>query len=1069
MLLFKHTIIHVELYEIFPMPGIDYLRVKLNFFLSKANEMIYWHDPDTNRIRLFMRTSASAAELRKFFAMKPVDEDLIPTPKYVADVKLFRERDFYMPVKFNILSNFVLSLPKGYQMRIWAVHDPILKKILGERLEKKNAKLRPPEQVAAALLKGPIYLFKIYLLGDDKYRLAKLVKSLSEFVVTESGKLDATIEKTRGLFSKWVDTVPSVGLSGYFAEARKWLWGTEDDFPFLFTIPTTGKVKLAASADFPYVHYDRSDFLIGRDLLYDEDVFLDWTDFQRHALILGSTGSGKSNTLEVLATSLMSHGIVVFVDPNSQSARKLSKLAKLYFTIGGPDQDPNFGINIFKVPSYFKNRDEGVDYVVDKAEQLFKRMLNLTENAVYVSFVVKVVLRALLKKHDEITFEDFYETLLALWNEEIDINELLDPDDRRAASELEILQGLRNQTFASVLARIEYFVNNRKFRIITSQNTIDWDRIIQITGGRGLVVFDVGKGASEDVSVSVMGLLAISLFNYVYLMDALRKDHPPIFLIVDEAHNITHFDFIPLIFKEARKYKLHMILATQSLASIINTAGTAGGAEINNNTNVKILMRANDALEAKIEADAVGGQFADRIRILLPQLGVGQAVLVMTPRPGEVAVPKLIQIRRSDLELKDEAEPSKGFEPNPGKIPRVGHPIRTFFSRNYPFNPIQQLILFKLTIRNGVIDQPTLLKETGIERDRLTNEAQSLVNKGVITVGTDEKTKAKVFVLNEKGWFLTGLDAIAPSQDGMLIAANAMLHYINLGYYVIPVRQSPDLKYKPDLVAVKRTPDGKVDYDNNIAIEVESPNELTRTPDQVAKNMRKYAEPEMKIFKEIHFWTTEDAFPKLKDIYTKFMEDPSVPQEIKEKVKIFAVRQPGKPTNSGQNQQDVEQQTQNSQQSQQQVQKLQHPLKPARRPVQTQQHTANQNDTSATQQDKATQKQEHTEDLSTQQVQYQESKHNSNPKNQKQVPKGQDPIEIVTKSGQLLKVYKNTSTLEFNGMKFRLPPFEIHHILEVKDMITETSLSPNKKKIAIRLTDDSLIEIIPLSSSASSS
>lgn len=48
--------------------------------------------------------------------------------------------------------------------------------------------------------------------------------------------------------------------------------------------------------------------------------------------------------------------------------------------------------------------------------------------------------------------------------------------------------------------------------------------------------------------------------------------------------------------------------------------------------------------------------------------------------------------------------------------------------------------------------------------------------------------------------------------------------------------------------------------------------------------------PIQNLFKEIHIWTSEDAFPKLKQIYDGFLADPSIPQEYKVKVKIFSVR-----------------------------------------------------------------------------------------------------------------------------------------------------------------------------------
>ena len=1034
----------MELYEVFPMPDVDYLRLKLDFLVGKTVEGIYWHDPEKDRIRIYLRTYANPYELRRFFSLTPVKEDEIPVPTYVADVRLAKEKDFYAPIKFNNLSNFVLELPKGYQMRIWISHDPMLKRILSERLERKNVRLSAPEQLAANLLKRPIYLVKVYLLGDNKNVLRAMVRSLVQLIVTESGKLDADIRRTRGFLSKWKDTAPSVGLFGYFSEPRKWLWAVDEDFSALLVMPTTGKVKLAVSADLPYVRYDRKDFLIGRDILYDEDVYLDWTDFQRHALILGTTGSGKSNTLEVLAQELMKYGLVVFVDPNSQSARKLSKLAKFYFTIGGPNQDPNFGINILKIPPYFKNRDEAVDYVVDKAVQLFKKMLNLTENAVYVLFIVKVVLRALLKKYDEITFEDFYETLLALWNEEIDINELMSPEDRRAASELQFIQELQSQTFASVLARLEDFVNNRKFRIITSQNTIDWDRIMEMTGGKGLIVFDVGKGENEDLAVSVMGLIAISLFNYVYLRDVLRREPKPIFLMVDEAHNITHFDFIPLIFKEARKYGLHLILATQTFASIVNTAGSANAAEINNNTNVKILMKAGDPLEVKLESDMVGGTFANTVKNMLTQLAIGQAFLILTPRPGEMQVPKLVQIRKSELTLEGEREPTKGFEPNVSRISKVGHPIRVFFARDYPFNPIQQRVLFLVTANNGRIDQLTLLKLLGIDKNKLDNDLQKLAEIGLIEITEGQvrgKQKVKLIVLKERMWPLTGLKSLATSKEGLFIAVNVLLHYISQGYYVVPTRQSPDILVRPDLVAVKFGAAGRLNYDDNVAIEIISPAELIKSSQEVIENLRKYFDPSMSMVKEVHVWTTADAFPKLKEMYDILLNDPAVPEDYKQKVRIFAVgfkdsednedsdaKESGKSSETAQSIEDANitkpAQTEGEARNNVQVSAISQPLRGG--------DTRNEVQSSV---EGATRNPEGSGTSYTPSANVNVSKKG-----------GVTEIEI---DGVRLTLYKSEGVVEIDGKKYRVPPYVID-ILRRKDEIAEILVDDAALKLRMK-------------------
>nr|WP_012386947.1 helicase HerA-like domain-containing protein [Sulfolobus islandicus]ABE99618.1 putative TraG protein [Sulfolobus islandicus] len=879
----------MKLYEIFPALDIDYTKLKLYEVLGRTVEAIYWNDKEKDRIRIFVRTSSDLNVLRQYFAVKPVEEGEIPTPNYIAEITIKerpfpREEDFYSIILYHNLSDFIMKLPYNYQLRVWLNLDNKLKWILRRRVERKDGKLTTIEQQIKNLLKDPIYLTKIFILGNEKGDLKELAYLLGEFINTHSNEIGYRLYSTKkGIFnSGWRDNEPKLTWSDVISELRIWLWSTDDDYNKLIAIPKTGKVRLAVTTALPYTKIDRKDFCIGEDVIYDEKVYLDWTDFQRHALILGSTGSGKSNTLEILAQELMKYGLVVFVDPNSQSARKLSQIANFYFTIGDPNRDPNFGINPLALPKFFKNRDDAVDYTIGKVRQLFKKMLNLDESAVYVMFIIKVILRALLKKYDEITFTDFYETILALKNEELDPSEFLAEDDTKTLNELQFIQKLQDQSFASILARLEDFVSNRKFRIVTSQNTIDWDKLMEMTGGKGLIVFDTGKGENEDLSVVAQGLITISLFNYVFARDALRKEKKPIFLIIDEAHNIAHYDFIITILKEARKYGLHLIMATQTLAGLLDAAGKTGATEINSNTNVKLLMLVKDDKEKKAIIDSIGGQFASVMGNMIGQLAIGQGFLIVTAKPGELIIPKLVQVRKSELDEKNEKEPTKGFEPKPSNIPKAGHPIRRFFPSDY-YTPLQQRIYYILDTNDGNIEFPELLKELGIERDRLNLELSKMEGIEI------EEGRPKRVVLTDDSWYLKGLENVAPSRDGMEIAGEVILDYIDKGYYVVPVEQTPNLDIRPDMVAVKFE-GSKLNYDDNIAIEIESPNELETHPEQVRKNMQKYLDPSMRDIKEVHIWTLEETFPKLKELYDSFLADNSIPVEYKQKVKIFAVK-----------------------------------------------------------------------------------------------------------------------------------------------------------------------------------
>ncbi|MEM1628852.1 MAG: hypothetical protein QXP02_02575 [Desulfurococcaceae archaeon] len=104
----------------------------------------------------------------------------------------------------------------------------------------------------------------------------------------------------------------------------------------------------------------------------------------------------------------------------------------------------------------------------------------------------------------------------------------------------------------------------------------------------------------------------------------------------------------------------------------------------------------------------------------------------------------------------------------------------------------------------------------------------------------------------------------------------------------MPAKQDSSLRARPDLVAVpvdKST--WRPLYSNAVAIEVESCNELETHPENVVHNWLKES---VKDFAEVHSWTDEKCFEKLRQLYEKH-------GEVHGKVKIFSVRieKPGKP------------------------------------------------------------------------------------------------------------------------------------------------------------------------------
>jgi len=871
----------MKLYRIFLKENIDYKKVNPVEILGNVYEEIFKKVND-KQIEFYVRTSAQEQILRSYFLAKEETNE-IELNQYVLLMKLKSESDFYNQLEYTNLNNLLTYLEANEQLRFWIVLEPRLNDLFLARADKlkrdaqKSVIGKRKKEVLASLLesyaKDKIYLLSIIFSTDSKDRINQMKKIIPQYVHTHSKKLSFDIKK------KFEDKQPRISFYEYHFKFKRKLWITEGQIAKSLYIPVSSEIpiQLSISVALPYAKLDRKDIYLGDDLIYHEKVYLDWTDFQRHSIIFGSTGSGKSNTLEVLAQELSKYGWVVFIDPNSQSARKLSQIVDYYFSI--TKDTVNFGINPLELPSIFRDRNKNIDYQISKVMQIFDKILQLTETAVNVRYIIQVLLRAMYSVTDKITFKDVYDSVIALKQGTLD----LDVNDETFEQEKEMLQQMQIQSFMSILSRLKLLVDNQIFRLVTSETTLDWDKLFS-SKKNGLIAFDVGKSAGNEVSELMQMIIVLSLFNYVFLRDALGKEKVPVFIIVDEAQNVAHFDFINEVLAEARKYALHLILATQSFVRLMALAGENNARSINANTNVKILMRLTEGNDIKELTRSVGA--SEEIAEALPRLSIGQGFLFLLGKTGEYTVPKLIQIRKSELEDK-EKELTKGFEPRlqtKGITKETINPALSLIKE--PPDVLRQLILYYAFEHQGATITE-LISALGIKREQALAKISDLEREGAITIQQEGRSK-KIYYA--KGLFK--YKGIIENKEGQKVAFRSLLKLMKQGYIIEQGKQEGEIR--PDYVALSydKTTLRPV-YNNLIIIEVESPNEVSVHKEQVRRNMQKYLSLPDAVksrISEIHFYTSEEAFVTLKEIYDDFMKDQSIPDEYKRKVKIFPVK-----------------------------------------------------------------------------------------------------------------------------------------------------------------------------------
>jgi len=869
----------IRYYELFPKVEYDKTFNIINS-LGHVFEIIYSRDKDI--MRVYANTNAQLEVLRKDFGVSEGASP--PLPRFVGRVLFKNEKDFYWGAEFNDFSSFLTRLRPGEQFRIWIILEPRLNEIFlkySDKLKRNQSVIgkRQREVLASrleALAKDNIYYLQPYLLSDDKKRIKQLMKDLQNFVLTRSRKLKVQIRKTKG----WEDNIPRLPRF-HMLKLKRWIWIDEEKINKVAVIPNPSilKIKFIRSAQLPIISVNRNDVSVGH--LEDGTPFkLDLEDFYRHVYIVGATGSGKSTTIAKLVVELKKltnkKKAQVVVDPNHDLARDLSIYADYYFDAS----IPNFSVNPLQLPKVYDNREDNISLGVSISLAILEKLLGLVETAVNVKYIFQVLLSKLYEKTDSPTLSDIYELVLALRNEELD----LDTNDEVFEKEVEALRQMPAQSFISLLSRLKPFVENRVLNQVTSSSTINWDEILQ---DNTLVLFDVNKGKLGEIpSYLVQASVVTSLFYWVLQRSLRSSDRMPVVTYIDEFQNVAHLPYIKEILAEARKYGLHLVMANQNLAQL-EEAGVLE--HILSNTNVKFIM-AQSSPRGQELAVKLDKAFSGELQEVVPNLSVGEAVVFIRARPGEKTAPTKVLVEKVDqvgnegtvkqLASKTaEKYAPKGAEKKDSKT--MLNPILRYCEMP---KPLEQYVLYYIwkSDRHSAF-QADLLKDLGIDRDRLRSIIAQLQQDGYITI---EKIGNKLKLQYNRGLF--NLKGIVENEEGRKIAMKVMVNYLKQGYTITRGKQEGDIR--PDLVAfVIDRSTFRPHYDEAIAIEIESPNEIDVHPEQVKRNMQKYIVIK-DLFKEIHLWTSEDKLKKLKEIYDSFLADNSIPQEYKTKVKIFAVK-----------------------------------------------------------------------------------------------------------------------------------------------------------------------------------
>ncbi|OIO30859.1 MAG: ATPase [Candidatus Hydrogenedentes bacterium CG1_02_42_14] len=363
------------------------------------------------------------------------------------------------------------------------------------------------------------------------------------------------------------------------------------------------------------------------------ETYLDGNKFfQRHAALLGSTGSGKSWAVASIlerASKLPSANIILFDLHGEYSTLEYAK----HIRIAGPNDLDSTDDDILFLPYWLLNFEEMQEMFIDRSEFSAHNQVMVFQDA-----VSKAKKRSLENEGKSEILKSFtidspvpfsiYEVIQTIK----DLNEEMEQGQRG------LKQGKFFGQFSRLLVRLNSRITDKRYGFIfqAHEKYHAYEALHSIAKnllgfegeGKGIKVIDFSEVPSDILPV-IVGLVARVIYETQFWMNA-EKRHPIAF-VCDEAHrylpldqNINPFERRALenftrIAKEGRKYGVALLVVSQRPSEVNPTILS----QCNNFIALRLTSTGDQAVVKRLMPDSLGA-----LMDILPMLDVGEAVVV---------------------------------------------------------------------------------------------------------------------------------------------------------------------------------------------------------------------------------------------------------------------------------------------------------------------------------------------------------------------------------------------------------------------------------------------------------
>lgn len=358
--------------------------------------------------------------------------------------------------------------------------------------------------------------------------------------------------------------------------------------------------------------------------------------FQRHAAILGSTGSGKSYAVALILerASKLQHPNIIVLDMHGEYeplANTKDGIATR-LRIAGPGDLENPPEDSFFLPYWLLNRDEMLSMILDRSDQNAPNQASRFTS--HVRELKQITLAS--KGRNEIAKTFTVDSPIPYRIEDL-LEKLKKDNTEKGIGKTGPVKGEWEDRLTRFISRLEAKIEDRRYGFMFKPpaSSLDYEwlakQIVGLLGankGSGIKVVDFSE-VPADILPVVAGTFARLLYDVQFWMP--QEFRTPVTLLCDEAHL-----YLPVrddadavqkqalgaferIAKEGRKYGFSLLVVSQRPSDVSRTILS----QCNNFLSLRLTNEADQSVIRRLMPDSLAG-----ITNSLPLLDIGEAFLL---------------------------------------------------------------------------------------------------------------------------------------------------------------------------------------------------------------------------------------------------------------------------------------------------------------------------------------------------------------------------------------------------------------------------------------------------------